>query len=272
MTTQRIMRSLGRRTPWAFWGELPSGAGGPVKRWLQQRQYAPLRRARTLVAVGERARAAYRALIPGIPVLNQPYACELGEFAAAAARRPRNSAPVFLFCGQMIARKGIDLLLRAFAQLVAENIPATLELVGREAELPRYLAELPVHVRARITYAGFKAPADLPATFARADVFVLPSRHDGWGVVINQALGAGLPVIATDAVGAALDLVQPGVNGMRVPAGDVVALADAMRRFAASPELRQACGAAATADAARLSPDHAAAFWEEMARQNAPIA
>ena len=62
----------------------------------------------------------------------------------------------------------------------------------------------------------------------RSDVFVLPSRHDGWGVVVNQALAAGLPIITTDAVGAGLDFVENGVNGICVPANNVNALFNAM--------------------------------------------
>jgi glycosyltransferase involved in cell wall biosynthesis len=83
--------------------------------------------------------------------------------------------------------------------------------------------------------------------------------------VINQAFGAGLPVIASDAVGAALDLVRPDVNGLLVPAGDVPALHAAMRHLALDPALRQSLGAAAAADAAKLSPEQAAEFWEELA-------
>ncbi len=267
VTTQRLMRRLGRRTPWCFWGERPSTPASAAKRWLQARQYAPLRRSRAIVAVGERARAAYAALAPNVPSHNQPYACRLEAFAAAAQPRPANSEPVFLFCGQMIARKGVDVLLHAFTELVRGKIAARLELVGREAELPAWLATLPPDVRARVHYAGFKAPDELPACFARADVFVLPSRHDGWGVVINQALGAGLPVISSDAVGAGLDLVRPEGNGLLVPAGDVPALAAAMRRLAESADLRARFGRAAAATAERLSPDRAAEFWETLATQ-----
>ncbi|HVS53809.1 MAG TPA: glycosyltransferase family 4 protein [Opitutaceae bacterium] len=270
LTTQRFIRCTGGHVPWLFWGELPSQPRGAWKRWLQRRQYAPLRRARAIVAVGERARAAYARLAPDTPVFNRPYACRLEAFAAAAAHRPRNPEPVFLFCGQMIARKGVDVLLRAFARLAHEGVAARLLLVGREADLPRFLAPLAPEIRARVSYAGFLPPDDLPAQFARADVFVLPSRHDGWGVVVNQAFGAGLPVICSDAVGAGLDLVQPERNGLLVAAGDESALAAAMRRFATSPALREACGAGAVRTASTLAPEHAAEFWEELAEKIAP--
>ena len=265
VTTQWIMRRLGRKIPWYFWGELPSAPAGAWCRWLQARQYAPLRAARAIVSVGRRAQAAYERLMPGVTVLNQPYACRLEDFAAAATRRTSNPEPVFLFCGQMIARKGIDLLLRSFAQLVAEGVAARLLLVGREGELPGLVAELNAETRDRIIYAGFQPASELPAYFGSADVFVLPSRHDGWGVVVNQAFGAHLPVICSDAVGAGIDLVENGVNGLLIPAGDANVLAGAMRKLALSPELRRTFGAAAAVTVEHLSPGSAAEFWESLA-------
>ncbi|MFH1499089.1 MAG: glycosyltransferase family 4 protein [Verrucomicrobiota bacterium] len=264
LTTQLLMRRLGTATPWAFWGEVPSTPASPLRRKLQSWQYAPLADARHIAAVGERAAAAYRALVPGVPVSNRPYACDLTAFAPPAGGRGQTDGPVFLFCGQMIARKGIDLLLLAFAQTLRQQPDVRLLLVGREAELPSLLGGLPLVVRKRINYAGFQSPDALPEWFARADVFVLPSRHDGWGVVVNQALGAGLPCIVSDAVGAG-ELIDDDVNGSVVPAGDAVALARAMIVLAGDAERRGAQSAAALARAAALSPVAAAQYWETVA-------
>lgn len=264
MTTQWYIRRFKPQFPWYFWGEQPSVATSASKRWIQARQYSPLGSARAIVAVGERARDGYSQLVPNVAVLNQPYTCRLDQFVQTGSARTGNREPVFLFCGQMIARKGIDLLLQAFARLVAEGTPGRLELVGREADLPRYLASVDDATKRRITYRGFQAPADLPAAFGQADVFVLPSRHDGWGVVVNQALACGAAVICSDAVGAARDLIEPDVNGLLVPTGDISALAHAMRRLALAPELRKSLGARAVITAERLTPDRSAAFWEQL--------
>lgn len=264
VTTQLLMRRLGTTTPWAFWGELPSTPTSPLRRKLQAWQYAPLVDARHIAAVGRRAVAAYRALAPGVPVSNRPYACDLSAFAPDAAERTASDEPVFLFCGQMIGRKGIDLLLLAFEQTLRHQPRACLLLVGREADLPSLLGDVPAAARQRIRYAGFQAPEALPAWFAQADVFVLPSRHDGWGVVVNQALGAGLPCILSDAVGAS-ELISEGVEGHIVPAGDSTALARAMIALAASPETRARQSAAALARSRALSPEAAAEFWETVA-------
>src|SRR5207244_779677 len=145
-----------------------------------------------------------RARFPEPRHFNIPYHCGIAAFRPESPREHSRDQVTFLFCGQMIARKGVDTLLEAFAGLDAR---ARLLLVGREAELPAMLSALPPVVRDRIKYAGFQAPEDLPRYFGQADVFVLPSRYDGWGVVVNQALGAGLPIICSDQVGAGFDLI-----------------------------------------------------------------
>ena len=122
-------------------------------------------------------------------------------------------------------------------------------------------------MRARIEYAGFQPPEELPRLFARADVFILPSRYDGWGVVVNQAIGAGLPVICSDAAGAGHDLVEPGVNGLRFPAGDVAALTSCMDRFAADATLAAQWGAASRAKAGAWTPDRGAGKWVDVFRE-----
>jgi len=76
---------------------------------------------------------------------------------------------------------------------------------------------------------GFRNQAELPRLYAMGDVFVLPSEDEPWGLVINEAMCSGLPIVASERVGAAADLVQPGYNGFRFPPGDRPALAQALR-------------------------------------------
>ena len=258
LTGQWLMRGKLRRTPWMFWGE---------KLGARSRQHdlltAPLHRAAGIAAIGTWAGRDYAVRFPKTRVFNIPYHCDLSPFAAAP-KPPRTEfdrgTVTFLFCGQMIARKGVDQLLAAFATL-PEN--ARLLLVGREAELPQLLANLAAPVRERVHYAGFQAPDALPQFFAQADVFVLPSRHDGWGVVVNQALGAGLPILASDQVGAAHDLVRAGENGFTFPAGDANALAAAMLRYAANPALALAHGEASRRASADWTPARGAERWAQ---------
>ena len=83
--------------------------------------------------------------------------------------------------------------------------------------------------------------------FAIADVFALLSRHEPWGVVVNEAAACGLPLVVSDRVGAAFDLVEDGVNGAIVPANEPVAAGEAIRALAADSERRRAAGDASRA-------------------------
>lgn len=253
LTGQWLMRTKLRRTPWIFWGERLKRGG----RW-HRALVAPLHRAAGIAGIGSVAAGDYRARFPAPRHFDIAYHCDLSPFLGMPRPDRADGAVVFLFCGQMIARKGVDLLLAAFSRLPDNT---RLLLVGREAELPALLASLPATIRDRITYAGFQPPDALPRYFSAADVFVLPSRHEGWGVVINQALGAGLPIICSDAVGAGHDLVEEEVNGLTFRAGDALALERCMARFAAGPDLIEKCGAASRGKAADWSPEAGAAKW-----------
>jgi glycosyltransferase involved in cell wall biosynthesis len=252
-TAQWLMRAKLCHKPWLFWGERLSGRGP-----LHDRLTAPLHRASGIAAIGTFAADDYRARFPEPQHFHIPYFCELQPFLDRPAVPPTNGEVTFLLCGQMIARKGVDVLLEAFSRLGSR---ARLLLVGREAELPQLLGPLPEEVRARITYGGFQAPEELPRFFAQANVFVLPSRYDGWGVVVNQALGAGLPVVCSDMVGAGYDVVDDERNGLKFPAGDAAALAAKLQRFLNEPELCARWGAASREKAQEYLPERGAERW-----------
>ena len=95
----------------------------------------------------------------------------------------------------------------------------------RRAEYEALVAERALE---GVRFLGFTAQPDLPELYAAADVFVLPSLVEPWGVVVNEAMASGLPVVVSDQVGASADLVEEGRNGHVVPAGDAGALARAL--------------------------------------------
>lgn len=141
-----------------------------------------------------------------------------------------------LHVGRLIAQKGVDVLVRAAA---AADVP--LHVVGGGPEHVR-LTELAAEVGARVTFAGEVANEDLAAAYAAADVFALVSHRETWGVVVNEAAASGLPLVLSDRVGAARDLLEDGGNGILVSAGDHAALAASLERLAAEPALRQQMG------------------------------
>ena len=111
----------------------------------------------------------------------------------------------------------------------------------------------------RAMFVGFQNQSALPALFAASDIFVLPSSDEPWGLVVNEAMASGLPVIVSDDVGAATDLVQGRGTGRTYPVGDVERLADCLSELLGSGELRRAMGRTAESVIADWSPEASAA-------------
>jgi glycosyltransferase involved in cell wall biosynthesis len=262
-TAQLLMRNSLRGRRWLFWGERMRPQTG-MKQRVQQQLALPIGSAAGIVAIGSAAEHDYRSRFPQLRHFCIPYHCELAPFFAIQ-RDPNVRRPItFFFCGQMIERKGVDLLLLAFDRLIANGMDARLLLVGREAELRTFMNLVSPATRSRVQYEGFQAPECLPAYFARSDVFVLPSRFDGWGVVVNQALATGVPIITSDAVGAGLDYVENGINGVKVKAGDADALFVAMQSLAQDPEIARIWGIKSREIARALTPEAGAGKWAEV--------
>src|SRR5690606_29419400 len=134
ITAQRLLRGPLRRLPWIFMGEKL----GKRRAGWHEALSRPLHRAAGIAAVVSLAEANYRERFPEPRCFCLPYYCDLAPFHAQP-RHALGDEVVFLFCGQMIARKGVDLLLEAFAKLPSGR----LLLVGREAELPQLLSSMP---------------------------------------------------------------------------------------------------------------------------------
>jgi glycosyltransferase involved in cell wall biosynthesis len=262
-TGQLLMRSKLRGRRWLYWGEQmrPQRA---LKHIVQTRLAAPLAKATGIVAIGSAADRDYRNRFPHVEHHSIPYHCDLTKFMSIQRNSDVQSPMTFLFCGQMIERKAVDVLLLAFDRLISIGMEARLLLVGREAELPTFMELVGAKTKAKIQYEGFQAPESLPRYFAQADVFVLPSRHDGWGVVVNQALAAGLPIVVSNAVGAGLDYVEDGTNGVRVAAGSVDELYKAMKSLIANPGMAREWGVNSRDLARTLTPESGADKWVQV--------
>jgi len=147
---------------------------------------------------------------------------------------------VILFAGKFEAKKRPRDLVAAFKQAGLKD--TTLLLVGngaQETELRRDAAG-----RTDIVFAPFQNQSQMPCTYAAGDIFILPSQGRGetWGLAVNEAMCLGRPVIVSDHVGCALDLVQSQRNGLVFPAGNVAALAAALREVFADPVRLQTWG------------------------------
>jgi GT2 family glycosyltransferase/glycosyltransferase involved in cell wall biosynthesis len=179
--------------------------------------------------------------------------------------------PVILYVGRMEPEKGLEQLIRAFASMADSQ--AVLVLAGTGSQQPR-LRSLAARlgVAGRVRWPGYVPPSGTPPYYALASVFVLPSittRRDKetWGLVVNEAFNQSLPVIATDAVGAAAGgLIEDGVNGLIVPEGDAAALMGALRQMLCDEPRRRAMGALAHLKISTWDQEGAAATIEKAVR------
>jgi phosphatidylinositol alpha-mannosyltransferase len=178
-----------------------------------------------------------------------------GAVAEEASRRDHAPRPLrVLFIGQAVERKGMPVLLRAFEAL-REQVPATLTLVGAQAE---EVGHMMLDGRG-VTALGKVSDERKWEELAGADVVCAPSlRGESFGMVLTEAFAASAPVIASDIPGYR-DVVRDGVDGLLVPPGDALALAEALRRLALDAREREQMAAAARERAERFAWPHVAA-------------
>jgi glycosyltransferase involved in cell wall biosynthesis len=141
-------------------------------------------------------------------------------------------------------------------------------IVGAGELEPELRAQVARDAIPDVSFTGFLSRAEIARAYAAADVFALASReHETWGFVVNEAMSFGLPVLASDKVGCAADLVLNGETGLVAPHDDVAAFASALERLVESAPLRSRLGRAGRERIGRWSYDAAAtAIVEAVAR------
>ncbi len=133
-----------------------------------------------------------------------------------------------LYCGRLVQVKRVDLLIAAFARVADQILDWDLIIAG-DGELRKSLEQsLPEALRSRVQWLGFIQFHETALTYHSCDVLVHPSEYEPWGLVINEAVASGLAVISTSVVGAAIELVRHGTNGLLVQPGSAAALASAI--------------------------------------------
>ena len=195
-----------------------------------------------------------KIFVAGHAVDNEVYSRQVSEEERSAlqAKCGLDDRRILLFVGQLEEFKGLDVLLDAFARARPAN--TVLVLVGR-GSLREHLVTRAreLGIAEQVVVAGYVAPQETVALYAIADAFVFPSvsgraGSECWGLVVNEAMNQGLPVITTTAVGAAQGgLVLHGVNGEVVAERDAVALSKAIQRVMGDPEYRERLGRGARA-------------------------
>jgi glycosyltransferase involved in cell wall biosynthesis len=227
------------RVPFLLWSESTANdlrGGHPLPEFLKRKF---IRACDAFVVPGKSAWEYITSFgISEERIFRAPNAVDTALFARGAetarrdlVRRRALSLPTrfFLFVGRLIKEKGVFDLIEAYSRLSPElRDRMGLVLVGdgkARVELQRRAA---VIKPGSLHFPGFVHREHLPSYYGLAETFVFPTYTDTWGLVVNEALACGLPIICTNVAGCAADLVQDGVNGRIVPAGDVSQLAAAM--------------------------------------------
>jgi glycosyltransferase involved in cell wall biosynthesis len=191
-----------------------------------------------------------------IMVPSQYWGCSLSRKALA-------SSGTILAMGRLDHQKGFDMLIRAFSAISANHINWTLEIWG---DGPDRIA-----LEALVNELGLKDRVKLPGVtrepfekFKAADVFVLSSRHEGFPLVLCEAMACGLPVISFDCMTGPRDIIRDGVDGVLVPSGQVEALIQSMDLLIRNPDMRKHLAVKATDIVKRLSMNAIMGQWKDL--------
>jgi len=149
---------------------------------------------------------------------------------------------VILFSGRFVWYKGVMILLESYKKIESENGNVGLVLLGDGPEGKKYEEYCKVNNLKNVFFEGFKQMEELPEYYISADILVLPSLSEPWGLVVNEAMAFGLPVISTDVAGVTCDLVKDGVNGFVVKAGNSNELYYVLKKLYEDIELRKRMG------------------------------
>ena len=217
----------------------------PIRRRLY---HAAFDRVQAFLVIGSRNRDYYRSFgVPDEKLFWAPYGVDNDWFSladhdrAAARSRVRSrlgvgpDTLVFASSAKLIERKRPLDLVDAVAALHARGADVHALFIGDGEERTAIEQRaISVGIGRAVTIAGFVNQRELPDWYAAADALVLPSdSRETWGLVVNEAMAAGLPVVVSDAAGCSADLVHNGENGYTYACGDVAALADRLTTIVA---------------------------------------
>jgi 1,2-diacylglycerol 3-alpha-glucosyltransferase len=198
-------------------------------------------------------------------IFHAPNAVDNHFFAAGAAsarqqpdasRRELNlPLRYFLFTGRLVAEKGVFDLLAAYAKLderTRQDIG--LVFVGDGAARAQLELQASTISPGVIKFAGFVQREQLARYYALAEMLILPTHTDTWGLVVNEGMACGLPVVLSSVAGCAADLVRENWNGLLIPPKDASSLASAMLKLASNPDVSATLGANSQSQIAYYSP------------------
>jgi len=204
--------------------------------------------------------------IPEQKIFTAPNAVDIKLFSSLADKarrdaldvRTRHSLPAryFLYVGRLVEAKGVFDLLEAYAKLSDESrTEVALVFVGDGADRTKLMERASEITPGTILFPGFAHREELAEFYSLADALVFPTHSDPWGLVVNEAMSCGLPVVATSVAGCTEDLVRDSWNGFVILPCDPPSLAGVMDRLAVDSALRVEMGARSREKIREHSPE-----------------
>ncbi|HZE73101.1 MAG TPA: glycosyltransferase family 4 protein [Pyrinomonadaceae bacterium] len=219
------------------------------------------RRAAGVLSISRLAEDFYRSLkVPEEKIYAFGYFRHNGRAINSPSPSKDNNRIEIIYIGQLVRRKGIDILLEALRPLFAQHRNLFLTIVGTGEMQTALQAQVEaLGLDGRVLFEGAINSDSVPARLAGADLLVLPSRWDGWGLVVNEAFSAGVPVVVSDRCGAA-DLVRQGINGYVFRNESVAELRACLSAFLDAKTNRPQLEASALGTASSISTEAVAPY------------
>jgi glycosyltransferase involved in cell wall biosynthesis len=248
---QALMWARRRGVRFGLWSESNAQDARALHKPVESLKTGFLKRCDGFVVPGKSAFEYLRSLgAPAERIFVAPNAVDNTFFAAQAEKVTRNPAAFrdklglprrfILFVGRLVPEKGVFDLLQAYAKL-ERGLRSEVGLVFAGDGVSREeLAQQAKRISpGTVCFPGFAQREDLAGLYALAETLVLPTYSDTWGLVVNEAMACGLPIIVSSVAGCAVDLVEDGWNGYVVPPHDAEKLSVAINSLVRQPELKQ---------------------------------
>lgn len=228
------LRRDARLILWATVSQLTERHRGRMREWIRP---GLLGRADAVLVNGASGARYVRSLgVPPAKITHIPYTVDVDQFACDPHHRAIGQTRRLLYVGLLVARKGVGDFLAALARWGHSHPSDAVEcLVAGDGDERARLERLPMPPNTRVVFLGNVPYERLPQLYQEADVFVLPTLEDEWGVVVNEAMAASLPVLGSLHSQAVEELVDDGGNGWTFSPDTPGSLDDALRRALACP-------------------------------------
>jgi len=264
---EALMWARLRKAEFVLWSESNRQDSRGERAWVEWMKAYFLRHCDRFVVPGKASFEYLRLLgCPAATILTAPNAVD-NQLFATQAENIRSHATEFreklelpsrfvLFVGRLVPEKGIFDLLAAYAKL-EDSLRSEVGLVFAGDGVSREeLMLVAKRIRAgTVCFPGFAQREDLAGLYALAEVLVLPTHSDTWGLVVNEAMACGLPIIVSSVAGCSADLVEDGWNGYVVPSKDSEKLSVAIDSVLRHPDLKRHMGARSAERIRNYSPE-----------------